>query len=216
MKRADWIGRTAVVIGSGPSLSDKQLDLVLKRHMPPPLAADTPWTAGLGWPRVITVNNTLSLYPMADVAYFGDYMALRQYIDLRKESRAEWWTGSQAGAKRWGLHWAKSCGKPGLGTERVHLNGNSGFQAINLATLFGARKVVLIGFDMRRAADGRQHWFGEHPAPLVQTCLFDEWIHKSEAMAKDAREQGIDIVNCTPDSALTAFRRANLEEELPA
>ena len=219
MKRANWVGRTAVVLASGPSLSDEQLDLVQEaagRWMPfKPTLEDVGALVVKPFVKVIAVNNTAALAPWADVGYFGDYMALRQYLpELRRSCGCEWWTASQAGAQRWQINLAKSCGKPGLGTERVHLNGNSGFQAINLATLFGAHKVLLLGFDMRPGADGRQHWFGEHPAPLVQTCLFDEWLHKARPMAEDAKAQGIDIVNVTPGSALDAFRRGNLEEEL--
>lgn len=201
MKRPGWIGRTAVVLASGPSLSTEQL-----------LAVNRARTDGV---RAVAVNNTAALATWADIVYFGDYLALRQYLpDVKPATSGEWWTASQAGAQRWQLHLAKSSGKPGLGTERVHLNGNSGFQAINLATLFGATKVVLLGFDMRPADDGRQHWFGEHPAPLVRVCLFDEWIRKARPMAEDAKAQGIDIVNCTPGSALDAFRRGDLLEEL--
>lgn len=199
---AEWTSVPAVVIAGGPSLSGEQLE-----HVQQAQAA--------GRCRVIAVNNTCVKAQWADVVYFGDYLALKQYAPMLKPfCRGQWWTGSQAGAQRWQLNLVKTTGQPGLGDDRVHLNGNSGFQAVNLAVLFGARKVVLLGFDMKRGKDGKQHWFGEHPAPLVQVCLFDEWIRKAGPMAEAAAAMGVDIVNCTPGSALTAFRQAELAQEI--
>jgi hypothetical protein len=39
--------------------------------------------------------------------------------------------------------------------------GNSGFQALNLALQFGARRVILVGFDLNLA--GGVHWHGRTP-----------------------------------------------------
>ncbi len=203
MIRADWQSRTAVVIGSGPSLDDAQLVDVWRAR-----ANDRC--------RVIAVNNTCQRAPWADVVYFGDYLALREYLPrLRPICRGEWWTASKAGAERWQLHYVRSSGRPGLGDgDRIHLNGNSGMQALNLAALFGARRIVLLGFDMRLGAGGRKHWFGDHPAPLVQEVLFDEWKHKAAAIAVDAADRRIEVLNATPGSALEAFLRVDLEEAL--
>ena len=204
--RHGWAEVPAVVIASGPSLSDAQLARVHAARWPDAHC------------HVITVNNTCARVPWADCTYFGDYLALREYVPKLRppagDVHGEWWTQDKAGAERWGLQLVASGNRPGLGTERVHLNGNSGAQAINLATLFGARRVLLLGFDMKFGPGGQKHWFGNHPAPLVQTCLFDEWIHKFEAIAKDAIAMGVEIVNCTPGSALPWFRMSTIEEEL--
>jgi predicted peroxiredoxin len=48
----------------------------------------------------------------------------------------------------------------------------------------------------------------------VQDLLFDEWIHKFKPIADDARAMGVEIVNCTPGSALTCFPTASIEEAL--
>jgi hypothetical protein len=206
MTRPGWSDVPAVVIASGPSLSDEQLEHV----------------QSVRWDReacrVIAVNNTCSRVPWADCAYFGDYLALKCYVPKLRppagDFQGEWWTQDKAGAERWGLNYVKSANRPGLGAQRVHLNGNSGFQAINLATLFGATKVILVAFDMQPGPAGELHHFGSHPAPLVQTCLFDEWMHKAKAIAEDAQKRGIDIVNCSARTAMTAFRRADLTKEL--
>lgn len=202
MKRADWADRPAVIIASGPSLSDEQLELVR-------LAVATERC------NAIAVNNTALRAHFAPLAYFGDYLAVRQYLQaLRPVFRGLVWTGSKAAAERWHLPHVRTTNRPGLGETIVHLNGNSGFQALNLATLLGARRVLLLGFDMRLGADGRKHWFGDHPAPLVQEVLFDLWRANAEHIAVDARVRGIEIVNATPGSALECFERVELGEVL--
>lgn len=206
--RPAWATRPAVVIGSGPSLSDEQLQLV--RQAREALRV-----------HVIAVNNTVQRAPWADVAYFGDYTAIKHYRGANKGSKqqdlasccVEWWTISKPAAERWKLNHVASDNRPGFGVDRVSMNGNSGAQAINLAMLFGARRILLLGFDMRDV-DGRAHWFGQHPEVLVQVQLYEEWIHKLKIAAPQAKARGVEIINCTPGSALQCFDAKPLEEAL--
>jgi hypothetical protein len=201
--RPAWATRPAVVIASGPSLSDEQLQLVEQAHLEERV-------------HVIAVNNTIERAPWADVAYFGDYTAIKHYLPrLRPQSSCEWVTIDRAASERWRLTYLRPATANGLSLDRVHLNGNSGAQGVGAAACFGARKIVLVAFDMRQV-DGRAHWFGQHPKPLVQTQLYGQWLHQFEALAADAKKLGIDIVNCTPGSALRCVRAGNLEEELHA
>lgn len=203
--RKGWAEVPAVIIASGPSLSDAQLHEVML-------------ATAAGRAHAIAVNNTCGRATWADCAYFGDYLALREYVPkLRYPAgpfRGEWWTQDKAGAERWGLRLVASANRPGLGAAVAVQVHALGAQAINLATLFGARRVLLLGFDMKPGPAGQKHWFGSHPVPLVQDLLFDEWIHKFKAIADDARAMGVEIVNCTPGSALPYFRGARIEEEL--
>lgn len=200
--RPDWLGKPAVVIASGPSLSAEQLE-----HVERVREAD-----GC---RVITVNNTCQRAPWADVHYFGDYMAVKHYLPLVKAACfGEFWSCSAAARERFGTRYVKGVPRPGFGERVVHLNGNSGAQAINLAMVFGSAKVLLLGFDMKAGPKGEAHWFGQHPAHLVQIQLFREWMHHLAKAAPDAVKRGVDIVNVTPGSALECFRRGDLMEEL--
>ena len=208
ISRPTWATRPAVVIGSGPSLSDEQLQRVERARQALRVHA-------------IAVNNTVQRAPWADVAYFGDYTAIKHYRGSTKggkqESLAscclEWWTASAPAAERWKLNHVRSDNRPGFGVDRVSMNGNSGAQAINLAMLFGARRILLLGFDMRNI-EGRAHWFGQHPQPLVQVQLYAEWIHKLTIAAPQAKARGVHIINCTPDSALQCFDKVSLEDAL--
>lgn len=201
--RPEWAKRPAVVIASGPSLADEQLQHVEQLHLQERV-------------HVIAVNNTIQRAPWADVAYFGDYMAIKHYLPkLRPLTLAEWVTVDRAAAERWKLTHLKHATPNGISLERVHLNGNSGAQAINVAAAFGAQRIVLLGFDMREVG-GRAHWFGQHPGNLVRVQLFPEWLHKFEAIERDARRLGINIVNATPESALQCFPKVDLVEALQA
>lgn len=199
----DWKLRTAVVIASGPSLSDQQLELIGCARL-------------MDRVRVITVNNTAERACEADVHYIGDYQCAKHYYPkLQGMCQGQWWTADLAVAERWKFQRIRPASKPGLGLERIHLNGNSGAQAVNLATLFGAKRILLVGFDMREV-DGLAHWFGQHPqgTGLVQRQLFEEWLHKWEPMAADAKARGIVIVNCTPGSALRCVPQGALGDWL--
>lgn len=91
---------------------------------------------------------------------------------------------------------------------------NSGYQAINLAYLLGAARIVLLGFDMKRGADGRAHWFGDHPVQ-TQDYIYSAMLQNFPKLARRLKELGIEVINCTPDSALDAFPRNELARVLP-
>lgn len=200
--RPAWSTRPAVVIASGPSLSDEQLAHVERAHAE-------------GRCHVIVVNNTAERAPWADIVYMGDFVCLRHYLPILKPKTAgEWVTQCKAGAERWKLTHVKPCSNKGITLANIHMNGNSGAQAFNLAAAFGATRILLLGFDMKKAKDGRDHWFGQHPKPMVQTQLYPDWLEKFIHIAKDAKALGLDVVNCTPDSALQLFPMAPISEAL--
>lgn len=92
--------------------------------------------------------------------------------------------------------------------------GNSGYQAIHLATHFGAKRIVLLGFDMQLGKDKRRHWFGNHPGSLNATGNFPAWIRAFNKLAPTLEKAGVEVVNCSTATALTCFPRAKLEDTL--
>lgn len=195
--------KPCVILASGPGLTDQQVQHVRDR------VADC---------YIITVNATYARAPWADVYYSGDFLfwkVHRMVIQATaKQNVAECWTQDHAAAERYGIKRVKGVNRPGLGQACVHTGGNSGYQAINLAYLWGAKKIILLGFTMREI-DGRKHWHDDHPKPLVQQILPDEWRHKMKPLAADLEKVGVEVVNCDPLSALTCFRMSTIEKELP-
>jgi hypothetical protein len=83
----------------------------------------------------------------------------------------------------------------------------------------GASTVVLLGYDMRRVkikVEGkkieRANWHEDHPAPNKNP--YERFLLPWKRVLKDANRLGMQIINCTPESALTVFPSMTLEEFL--
>jgi hypothetical protein len=184
----DWSAHTAVVLASGPSLTAADCDLVRASGA-----------------RTIAVNATFRMAPWADVVYMGDLMAIRTYDrEVRAACAGQRWTCDSVAKQQYGWNQA-------VGLSR---GGNSGHQAIHLAAKFGAKRIVLLGFDMQAGPDGKRHWHAEHPKPCVQRSIFPEWVLKMGVLAGELKASGVDVVNCSRVSALTCFPVGDLKDEL--
>lgn len=193
-----------VICASGPSMAG--VDLSAIRKFP-------------SW-NVMTVNNTWQLAPWAQVMYAGDNGWWDRYGTEAAAFAGEKWTRDEPAAMRYRLHLVRKREGKGLCKERgfIHLGGNSGFQAVNLAWHFGARRIVLLGFDMHRQNGG--HWHGEHhdirgrPMVSAPKSHISVWRTEFEAMAHDLRHDGVRVVNATEGTALTCFPRMPLAKAL--
>lgn len=120
--------------------------------------------------------------------------------------------------EKYGLYVISGEWRSGFSTDptRIHFgehgSGNSGFQAIGLAILFGATRIILVGFDMR-VVDGRKHFFGSHPKMLNQNQNFAAWRRGFELAAK-SMPSWLEIINATPDSDLKCFPMMSLSDAL--
>ena len=113
--------------------------------------------------------------------------------------------------RQWGIKVIKSIDAPGLSCKQgvLHRGGNSGFQAVNLAYLMGAERIILLGFDMM-PTDGKKHWFGDHPDKMNVASSYPTFI---TAFNKVKPEQyGIEIWNCSRRTALKCFPCYDLDE----
>lgn len=90
---------------------------------------------------------------------------------------------------------------------------NGGYQAVNIAVLAGASRIVLLGYDCKDAKDGRAHWFGDHPEKHVRPHA--TWLTRWRTVAPIAKRLGVEIINCSPESAIDCFTRASIESVLP-
>ena len=114
------------------------------------------------------------------------------------------------------LNWVYGVDQMGLSKTVDHIctGLNSGYQAISLAVLFGATRILLLGFDFQHT-NGKTHWHGDHPKGLGNGGQFPRWIHAMNRLSIDAKARGIYIINCSRKTALTCFARATIEEALP-
>lgn len=102
--------------------------------------------------------------------------------------------------------------------DSVRLGGNSGFQALGLALLFGAKRVILIGYDMQ-LTEGRTHWHGDHKATYnggnrlgnPEAKKVAQWHHAFEQIPEAVRAR---VINATRSTALKCFAQLHLSEAL--
>ena len=205
-RRPGWDTRTAVVIASGPSLTADDCRRVMMCR-----ANDSV--------RVISVSNAWKLCAKwADVFFAADRRYWSAYFKAMCAAgieREEMYTSCVAASALHKINRVKAANQPGLGLTSLNTGGNSGYMGINLAYLFGARKIILLGFDMQAGPDGAKHFDGSHPPGLSQCMPFPEWLHRFKALAKDLKERDIEVLNCARSTALWDFQRPSLEDALP-
>lgn len=92
--------------------------------------------------------------------------------------------------------------------------GNSGFQALNLALQFGARRIVMVGFDM--SARHGVHWHGAHGKGLVNPAAANlaRWRRVLDAQAPALAALGVRVIVAGQESALTAYPKMDLMQAI--
>lgn len=195
----DWAGETAVCIGGGPSLTPGQVERVRGRA------------------QVIGINDAYKVAPWASVLYGCDL----KWWEWHRERVFEQFTGVMVTTDkiahcRWQqIRYLPGKDAPGLSWDPglIHWGRNSGYQALNLAVLTGASRVLLLGYDHKMADNGRAHWFGDHPDRVRSS--YESWIKDNWSTVPEAlRGHDVEVINCTPGSAIAVFPHADLEEVL--
>lgn len=122
-----------------------------------------------------------------------------------------------ARASEFGAYRMPGVDEPGLSLDPhlIHFGANSGYQALNLALHFGARRVLLLGFDMQ-PTNGRLHWHPDHPTGLnnPDETRFALWNANFGTVRPDLEKAGVEVVNCSRETALTCFPRASIRDAL--
>ncbi len=141
----------------------------------------------------------------------SDAYRLAPWADALVSTDSAWWRHHKP---RFAGRRFSALGHKGTEPVRGHAPGsNSGALAVRVARSLGARLIVLLGFDGHGS-----HFFGDHPAPLVNTTPARRRIHAQQHAAEAAAcaAAGIQIFNCTPGTALTCYPIATLDEVLDA
>lgn len=181
-----------VCIGTGPSLTTDQVDRC-RGH------------------QVIAVNDAYGLAPWANILYATDGKWWRVHIDaVRATFRGELYTTDKNAAKAHELRYIEGRHAPGLGQGVIHYGSNSGYAAVNLAYILGAKRIVLLGYDL--GYEHKSHFFGDHCPALQEATPFGRFIE----WFKSIDAERYDIVNATPGSRLNHFPMMTLGEALDA
>ena len=173
-----------VCIASGPSLLEEDVNKVKNLN-------------------TIVVNTSFRLAPWAKILFAGDFGWWNLYRNEVKEKFiGECWTGNKKASKIFGLNYIKQKHGNSLSRENgvINFGGNSGYAAIEFAYQLGAKRIILLGYDMQRT-NGMSHWHGDHYR-LSNDNAFPRWIKRIESVAKELDKIGVEVLNATRQTAL--------------
>lgn len=91
---------------------------------------------------------------------------------------------------------------------------NSTYAAMHLAVHMGARRLILLGVDMRYGPAGESHFHGGHGVPHMESTLRETMLPMFASLAEPLAERGIEVLNANPNSAVTVWPRCTIEEAL--
>lgn len=146
--------------------------------------------------KVVAVSNAYKLAPWANAMVSCD---------------ASWWKNNREALDFQGRKFTSAPDFQGLSElERVPgvtSGTNSGLLGLMVAVQLGATRILMLGYDMQGT-----HFFGPHPAPLrnANAARFEVFKKQFERY----KPRGVEILNCTPGSALKAYPMADLHESL--
>lgn len=188
----------AIVAAPGPSLTEEVVEIlrsVKHKYL------------------IVGVGDSYKLIDFLDELYACDdrwwdihgEKVVSMYPNLRT------WAHSK-NVKQYGGNQVKTINSKGFSEDSfaIHQGSNSGFQALNLVHSWGCTRILLVGYNMQKVA-GRSHFFTDRHPDLNKASPYNNFVEAYNNIQPHIREK---IINCTPDSALTAFRKSRLEDEL--
>lgn len=188
--------KTAICIASGPSLNRDDVDYCRDKA------------------RIYVVKEAALMAPWADVLYAADTDWWNDHPDRWRDFKGEKCTVSKAAADCHGLTYLEAKTQLKWSNQRGALatGGNSGFQALNLAVLDGAARVILLGYDYGYdPGQQNKHWWDDdHPRPS-RISNYAEWNRR---LASAAPLIPVPVLNATRQSAITCFPIVNLRDVL--
>ena len=202
----EWTGERCFILGGGASLK-AQIPLLSQlrgriiaikqtvQHRPD---ADVMFVSGRDDPQ--TCAPYFPLYTGPRIVARSNYPGLPDRVLCLHRTKAPFPDGPRP-------RWLKVSSCAPYSRRPTHLGGyDAGSSAINLAALFGATEIVLLGIDM---TGGR--WVPKHRLPVIPQWHFDAHLWSLAQMAPELAKDGIRVVNCSPISAVRCFERQPLE-----
>ena len=201
---------TVIICGTGPSITQEQISLCNNARK-------------AGKAKVFGANRAYEIFDI-DLLHACNF----QFWDLHwpkvKDLPFEKWT-TRPGLNYDGLNYIEEIWIDGLSTDpkTISAHHGTGPQLLNLAYHFGFKRLLLVGWDMRfpgkvsdRKYTQKRRYLGEDP------LTSNHWpkteangdlgglIREVETIIPE--DYGIEIINCTPNSALKCFPMMELSD----
>ena len=222
-----WEGGDVWILGGGPSLP-RQFDVpgrviqsVVRGTSP---NVYSPYMNALHDKHVIGINVSYLIGNWIDFVFFGDSGFL-----LKHQEALSKFQGIKVSChhRTHDMKWIKFLARDknhghGITSNpmKISWNGNSGAAAISLAAHTGAKRIILVGFDMKLSAGNNQHWHDIYGRGTSvderrrKKMPFHKHLRGFPQIAKDAKRMGIEILNACPDSAIECFPKVTAKELL--
>lgn len=198
--------KTAIILGTGPSITPEISRIVKEARFAQKVL-------------LFGCNNTIFHFPL-DVHHACNYQWHDFYHTYIENKVCDFWTTRPEVGQRYPfVKYIEERWIPGLSTDKHYIAAHHGTgpQLINIAYHYGYRRMLLVGWDMRHK--GKRHFFGEYPQPLhhVTRNLGPDGeliglIKEMETIKPE--DYGLQIINCTADSALECFPYMPLEDAI--
>lgn len=222
-----WDGGDVWILGGGPSVF-KQFDIpeeVVKSVMDKTSTPDilSSYMKVIHTKHIIGINVAYLLGNWIDIIFFGDKKFILMHIDGVSKHKGIKVSSSEYCKRYKGIRYVAVDTKhrAGISVERgkVSWNQNSGAASISLAVQAGAKRIFLLGFDMKLNGDNRSHWHNVYPkierkSKNIAGNPYPKHLKGFPAIKIDADRLGVKIYNVNPDSAITEFEKITLKDAL--
>lgn len=225
-----WEGGSVWILGGGPSITkifnipDKVVFNTIKGKSS--LSEYSKYMLPIHDKHVIGINIAFKIGDWMDMVFFGD-----NNFFLQRKTELSQWKGLKVSCAtssqkhNWVKYTPQDGNKPyGITNDprKVSWNKNSGAAAISIAAHTGAKKIFLLGFDMKLSENTKaQHFHGEYLNEKKEITTtprknlpFYRHLKGFPAIKRDAENLGIDIYNVNLNSAITEFPKITLKEAL--
>ena len=208
-----FTGETAIVSGTGPSLT-------------PEVIATCNQARKEGRVKIFAANRAIDVMD-ADVFHACNWQFYEAYYEGLKDKPCDkWTTRPELEGKYEGVNYIEERWEPGLSKDPsyIHAHHGTGPQLVNIAYLYGCTRLLLVGWDMRYLGKtgpntyARRRYLDEDPLTL------NHWPRSGpngemEGLIREMNtikpaDYGIEIINCSPGSAMKCFQMGDLNEEI--
>jgi len=183
-----WLGQDVFIIGGGDSLRKFDFNILKDECV---IGCNTAFTLG---------------HEICDVCIFGDATWFAKWRHELVNYKGTLFTNANQLAKSnipWLWHLSREM--KGLHHNSLGWNKNTGASAINLALILGAKRIYLLGFDMKISKDNRPNWHNrsERAKPEVYPKFLEMYPKVKADLDKKFPDR--EVINVNDDSMLDCF-----------
>lgn len=202
----DWGNKPVAIVGGGSSLKDFDFQRLRLQYT------------------VLAVNASMLDLPWADAGFSLDRRAMRDWWPkLRQLTIPQYYAVPDLKLKNFNgsattyMTFVRRIFSSEFSQVPRYIcsGGTSGYGALQLAYLKGAKDITLFGFDYGAINEEWHHNEGHYKFYEAQDDKkWEQWAKNFDRAAIVLEEQGVKVMNASPKSRITAFPKISIEEAL--